>query len=445
MPSREEFRGTGGSLYFLRRQDILTGSERVRIETRDKDSGLVNGVVYLSPDEDYDIDYLQGRILLSEPVSATVTDGLLVRSQGLSGERGLVGRSVRIYSGLRRARCAGDRRPGPLLDQRFRQARCDRQPQRRGRRQTNLYSGDVTLRKSTDSWLKLQASRSEGLVSETYVSDDGGFDFLGSSGLGATEAEANGYRADLSVGMADFFEAGRGRMDLYYQRLEDGYSAPGLNTLTDTDYYGGALQVPVMDGLHLTAKADRVDEDEGLTTTTAELDLGYQFTNHWSARRRRALRRSRRTIRPIVVVTQEEGKRTDATVQVDYDSRDKWNGYGFAQATLAKTGGPGRQQPLRPRRRLPNQRSPATRRRGLVRRPRGPAVKFGTSYQQSEQTRRYLSYALDNERGLNGLHARRGTFISGMRARLSDSGSVYREDRFAAHRLVEWPESTPSA
>ena len=28
-------------------------------------------------------------------------------------------------------------------------------------------------------------------------------------------------------------------------------------------------------------------------------------------------------------------------------------------------------------------------------------LKFGTSYQQSEQTRRYLSYALDNERGID--------------------------------------------
>jgi hypothetical protein len=43
VPSREEFRGTGGSLYYLRRQDLLTGSERVRIEIRDKDSGLVKG------------------------------------------------------------------------------------------------------------------------------------------------------------------------------------------------------------------------------------------------------------------------------------------------------------------------------------------------------------------------------------------------------------------
>ena len=41
---RDEFRGTGGSLYWLRRQDILQGSERVRIEIRDKDSGIVMAV-----------------------------------------------------------------------------------------------------------------------------------------------------------------------------------------------------------------------------------------------------------------------------------------------------------------------------------------------------------------------------------------------------------------
>ncbi len=60
IPSRQDFRGTGGSLYFLRHQDILTGSERVRIEVRDKVTGIVTGVVNLSPSVDYDIDYLQG-------------------------------------------------------------------------------------------------------------------------------------------------------------------------------------------------------------------------------------------------------------------------------------------------------------------------------------------------------------------------------------------------
>ena len=74
----------------------------------------------------------------------------------------------------------------------------------------------------------------------------------------------------------------------------------------------------------------------------------------------------------------------------------------------------------------------------------GAAVKFGTSYQQSEQTRRYLSYALDNERGIDGQHARKGTFISGMQARLSDSGSVYRETAWSTP-MRRTASSTPSA
>ena len=46
---RDEYRGTGGSLYFLRHQDVLIGSDRVRIEVRDKDSGVVIGVKNLVP------------------------------------------------------------------------------------------------------------------------------------------------------------------------------------------------------------------------------------------------------------------------------------------------------------------------------------------------------------------------------------------------------------
>ncbi|MCJ7816189.1 MAG: OmpA family protein, partial [Xanthomonadales bacterium] len=82
---RDEFLGTSGSLYFLRRQDVLDGSERVRIEVRDKDSGMVLGVKNLTPALDYDIDYLQGRILLAKPLPATADDGLLVHSGSISG------------------------------------------------------------------------------------------------------------------------------------------------------------------------------------------------------------------------------------------------------------------------------------------------------------------------------------------------------------------------
>jgi hypothetical protein len=82
---RDEFLGTGGSLYFLHQRDVLEGSERLRIEVRDKDSGIVLGVKNLTPVLDYDIDYIQGRILLARPLSPTADDGLLVSSDSITG------------------------------------------------------------------------------------------------------------------------------------------------------------------------------------------------------------------------------------------------------------------------------------------------------------------------------------------------------------------------
>jgi hypothetical protein len=82
---RDEFRGTGGSVYFLRHQDILQGSDRVRIEVRDKDSGRVIAVRTLATVLDYDIDYIQGRILLNEPLSSTASDDLLIADSSISG------------------------------------------------------------------------------------------------------------------------------------------------------------------------------------------------------------------------------------------------------------------------------------------------------------------------------------------------------------------------
>ena len=69
----------------MRHQNLLIGSERLRIEVRDKDSGIVIGVKNLTPALDYDIDYLQGRILLSQPLPATADDDLLVHSGSISG------------------------------------------------------------------------------------------------------------------------------------------------------------------------------------------------------------------------------------------------------------------------------------------------------------------------------------------------------------------------
>ena len=42
---------------------------------------------------------------------------------------------------------------------------------------SNLGAADLTLRKSADSWFKVQTGRSKGLLSSSLQSDDGGFGF----------------------------------------------------------------------------------------------------------------------------------------------------------------------------------------------------------------------------------------------------------------------------
>ena len=91
LESRQEFRGTGGSLYYLQNQDISIGSEQLWIEVRDKDSGIVQSSTQLMPAQDYDIDYMQGRILLHSPLSATANGETLVHSGRPGWRSGVLG------------------------------------------------------------------------------------------------------------------------------------------------------------------------------------------------------------------------------------------------------------------------------------------------------------------------------------------------------------------
>jgi predicted porin len=60
----------------------------------------------------------------------------------------------------------------------------------------------------------------------------------------------------------------------------------------------------------------------------------------------------------------------------------------------------------------------------------GTGGRVGTSYLFSERTSLYLNYGLENERTDNGRRLRRGDLVSGAKTRLSDSSSVYIEERY---------------
>jgi hypothetical protein len=60
----------------------------------------------------------------------------------------------------------------------------------------------------------------------------------------------------------------------------------------------------------------------------------------------------------------------------------------------------------------------------------GLGGKIGTTFLYSEGTSLYMNYALENERTDNGLQVRQGNLTSGMKKRLTDSSSVYVEERY---------------
>jgi flagellar motor protein MotB len=425
---RDEFRGTGGSLYFLRQQDVLQGSERVRIEVRDKDSGIVLGVKNLTPALDYDIDYLQGRMLLSQPLSPTADDGLLVHTGSLSGHP--------VFLVVRYEFTPGFDDPDTLaaggrvhywFNDHVKVGLTASQDEEADV-ENSLAGADVTLRKSAESWIKLETGFTKGPGLLTTTSDDGGFDFDTPDSLDGTDTDASAYRVEASLGFKDLVEDGRGRVTVYLQDLEAGYSAPGLATDRDLIQYGGTAELPVTGRLDARLKVDKLEQDQGLETETGELNFDYRMGEHWSLGS--GVRYdSRKDNSAVVPATQEEGDRTDAVVRLQYDSRGRWTTYGFVQETIESSGrrddngriGAGGSLRVTDRFNVTGEVSGGD---------LGTGGRIGTEYLYSDRTTLYGTYSLENERTDNGLLARRGKMASGFRTRYSDSASVYLEERY---------------
>ncbi len=429
--SREEFRGTGGSLYFLKRQDLLAGSERVRIELRDKASGIVTGVKNLSPAMDYDIDYLQGRILLAEPLASTAEDNLLVRSGAVSGDEAYLVVRYEYSPGFEALDAVASGGQAHYWFGEHVKLGLTANVNEEGDTDSELSAADLTLRLAAGTWLKLQQGESEGLVTLPQFSNDGGFGFTGYDPSSFVAASAAAERADLSIDLGDFERFGRAKLTMYLQDVEAGYSAPGLATLTDTRNYGGTLSLPLGDRLSLAVKVDDRIQERGIETRAREYNLGYRLSENWSlsAGYREDERNDESTIVPL---TQQQGERVDAVVQLAYDSSENWSAYAFSQDTLSTTGdrpensrfGVGGSYRVNEKLSLKAEVSDGD---------LGAGGRLGTNYAHSDHTSMYLNYALDNERsgsGLTGGRGREGNLVAGIKSRLSDSASVFLEERY---------------
>ncbi|MCK5395264.1 MAG: flagellar motor protein MotB, partial [Gammaproteobacteria bacterium] len=425
---RDEFRGTGGSLYFLRHQDVLIGSDKIRIEVRDKDSGIVIGAKNLVPVVDYDFDYLQGRILLSEPLSSLADDGLLISDNSLSGNPVYLVSRYEYSPGFDEidTLAIGGRTHYWFNDHVKLGATLSSQEQ--GADDSSLNGIDLTLRKTPGTWVRIEAASSEGEGSGALSSNDGGFSFDDNGAGLDPDAKSNAYRVEGSVLVDELVSGGKGTATFYVQQSEAGFSAPGQLTPTDLSLLGGRYNTALSKRVDLDVKADARDQDLGLKTESLDVSTSYQLTDRWriSGGGRADTREDNAA---AVVATQKQGDRLDLALEANYDSKSNWTAYGFTQATAATSGNRednhriGGGGSIRPTDRL-------TLNGEVSAGSSGPGVTAGTDYLVTDRTNVYSAYTLEDARTDNGLRARRGNWNTGMRSRYTDTISIYGEERY---------------
>ncbi|VAW58743.1 Flagellar motor protein [hydrothermal vent metagenome] len=426
---RDEFRGTGGSLYFLGRLDVLAGSDRLRIEVRDKDSGIVMGVKQLIPALDYDIDYIQGRVLLNKPLSSIAKDNLIVDNGSLSGNPVYLVARYEYTPGFQNLNdiAIGGRAHYWLNDSVKIGATASSQEEENS--QSKLTAIDVTIRKNAGTWVKIEAAQTQGAGSGSLNSNDGGFNFNPLSPSLNENNKAGAYRVDSNVRLTDVIDGARGNATLYLQNREAGYSAPGQLTTNDIQQFGGTLNMPVTEKIGVNVKADVRDQTQSLKTQNIDVNANYRVNENWTLSSGIRLD-TREDNSSSVVATQKQGDRTDIAVDATYNSLENWTTFGYAQGTANTTGnrrannrvGVGASLRLTDRFNIDGEISGGD---------TGTGARIGTDYLVSDRSNIYLSYALDNERTDNGVRARKGNMALGFRTRYSDTTSIYGEERYS--------------
>ena len=434
VPAREEYRGTGGSLYFLERQDLTIGSERVRIEVRDKVSGLVLETRNLRPQEDYDVDYIQGRILLTDPLQSTAVDNQIVRDGALSGnDVFLVVRyeftptlsNVGGFTvGGRATQWLGDKvRIGGTA-----------QSETTGSADETLYGVDALIRHSAGTYIKGEFAQTEGPAFAQSFSTDGGFTFDNQATPGQENVNADAFHVEASLDLADISNA-TGQLRGYFDHQDAGFT--GVNRINqgggEVERFGVSGSLEIGKNTKVTAKYDEIDSLLRGKSKAAYADISHSLSDYVTLSA--AIRHDDVDSVATALIPAIDGSRTDLSGQVDVDLGENTSVYAFGQATLDRDSsrsrnnrfGIGGTVRLNDRLSLTGEVSEGN---------GGFGANAQLNFQRTDNSQYYLGYALSPDRSDTGFATRsrslsnHGILTFGAKTRFNDSLSVYGEERF---------------
>ncbi|RQW88898.1 MAG: OmpA family protein [Geobacter sp.] len=435
LQSRDEFRGTGGSLYYLRHMDITRGSEQVWVEVRDRDSGLVLERKQLVSSQDFDIDYLQGRVMLRSPLSSVTGGASMISTGTLSGNPLFLVTTYEYVPGVTAVDglALGGNAHQWLGD--YVRLGVTGYRQGQNEQQQTLVGGDVILRYAPGTYVKGEVAHSDGPGAGQQNSISGGFDFITTT-AGSQAADAK--RIDAQIDLADFTPNLKGMGSFYWQDRDQGFSGPGQLTYGEAvRQIGGRMTLPIGPVLETDLKGDDRNSPSQ-SARNIEGAVRWQVTPAWQLAL--ALRDDNRwTATPgNSVILSENGQRTDMQLRAHYQSLEKqgdksavpgnWDGFGFLQGTLAKSGnrrdnnraGLGGGWQLSDRFRLTGEASYGT---------DGFGGTLGGDYRINDRSNAYLTFTSETERADLNSRGRYNTAVVGTRYRVSDQMAVFGETK----------------
>lgn len=437
VPAREEFRGTGGSLYFLQRQDVSVGSERVRIEVRDRETGIVIELRDLYAQQDYDFDPFQGRITLLTPLASTVAGSGVVREGSSTGNVPVL---VVRYEftptvGSLDGYTLGGRASGWLNDI----VRFGVTAQRdtvEDASQT-LLGADVLVRATAGTYFKAEIAQSEGPGFGQSNSVDGGLSFTDIVTPGVAGVEARAWRSEVAINVNELTgKAGDGVvLGGYFEHQDQGFSSAGRLTPAETERWGVSAAMPLANG-QIAAGYESLSSGNTGSSDTGTIDIENAFASGTgSITTKLGLRHEERTP-GLLFNSIQDGSRTDLALELGYaPGGDNWSTYAFGQMTLDRDAT--RQRNNRAGVGLKAQITQRMSIAGEISEGDGGAgADIQLNHRLSEGSEAYVGYSLFADRTDTGLDSQnvftrsnRGTLVAGARQRFSDALSVYGENR----------------
>ena len=329
---RDVMRATGGSAYFLSRQDILADSESIWVEIRSRTTGLVVQRRRLAEGTDYRINPVQGVVILNAPLSATTgSDGLVTNNPLGDYDVNLVAQYEYVpATGDIDGYTAGARGETWVNDHLRLGATVLRETT--GLADNDLGGIDILIRDGEARELSLEYATSEGPGFGSGFSLNGGLDLEpGNPSYGLPGLRADAWRIAGRTDLA--FMGLDGEVEAFFDRKEAGFSSPDDNIQYDQEAWGLSGRVALSVRTDLTFGGEGFRDDNGKRKETARIGFAHRLDEQWTLEGEVAHDDRRESVPSSTLV--DYGKRTDAALRLTWKRDEDLSVWGFGQVTLA--------------------------------------------------------------------------------------------------------------